>query len=89
MDNERITYWNGRAWAFLYNGKEITGQLADKIAEYEKTLTLCVNREKLLEEIEALDIAKHWKLLFSWIVERQPAANKKPKTPQRVPWEAD
>ena len=86
---DRITFWNGRAWAFLCNGQEITGRLADQIAEYETTLSKCVNREKLLEEIKKLDIAEYMKLLFQWIVEKQPAANKKPVTRQRVPWEAD
>jgi hypothetical protein len=74
----------------MVNGQEITGPLADRIAEYEKTLALCVNREKLLEDIEKLDIAKHWKLLFQWIVEKQPAGNdKEPEPRQRIPWEAD
>lgn len=86
---DRITFWNGRAWAFLCNGQEITGPLADRIADYESTLAKSVNRETLLEEIEKLDIAKHWKLLFSWIVEKQPTADKKPVTRQRIPWEAN
>ena len=86
---DRLTFWNGSAWAMMFRGQEVTGADVDQIAEYEKMLALCVNRQTLLEEIEKLDIAKHWKLLFQWVVEKQPAANKQPGKRQRVQWEAD